>query len=95
MKLEKMDDFFAARMDGYDEHMRTNIEGASGFYAYTASLLPRAAGSRLAGITKTPAGQCPAGAVFPAFFRLRFHYRLLFIFPGSGCGFRRCRSWTG
>ena len=37
MKLEKMDDFFAARVDGYDEHMRTNIEGASGFYAYTAS----------------------------------------------------------
>ncbi len=33
MKLEKMDDFFAARVDG----------------------------SRLAGITKTPAGQCPAG----------------------------------
>ena len=37
MKLEKMDDFFAARVDGYDEHMRTNIEGASGFYAYTSS----------------------------------------------------------
>ena len=40
MKLERMDEFFAARVDGYDEHMRTNIEGASGFYAYTASLLP-------------------------------------------------------
>ena len=47
MKLEKMDDFFAARIDGYDEHMRSNIEGASGFYAYTASLLPKAAGSRV------------------------------------------------
>ena len=47
MKLEKMDDFFAARIDGYDEHMKTNIEGASGFYAYTASLLPAAAGSRV------------------------------------------------
>ena len=47
MKLEKMDDFFAARVDGYDEHMRTNIEGASGFYAYTASLLPTAEGSRV------------------------------------------------
>ena len=45
IKLEKMDEFFAARVDGYDEHMRTNIEGASGFYAYTASLLPRTAGS--------------------------------------------------
>lgn len=40
MKLERMDDFFAARIEGYDEHMRTNIEGASDFYAYTASLLP-------------------------------------------------------
>jgi len=40
MKLERMDDFFAARVDGYDEHMRTTIEGASAFYAYTASLLP-------------------------------------------------------
>ena len=47
IKLEKMDDFFAARVDGYDEHMRSNIEGASGFYAYTASLLPAAAGSRV------------------------------------------------
>ncbi len=43
--LEKMDDFFAARVAEYDEHMRTNIEGASGFYAYTASLLPKAAGN--------------------------------------------------
>jgi len=46
-RLEKMDDFFAARINGYDEHMKTNIEGASGFYAYTASLLPKAAGSRI------------------------------------------------
>ena len=45
--LEKMDDFFAARIDGYDEHMKTNIEGASGFYAYTASLLPKAADARI------------------------------------------------
>lgn len=42
MKLEKMDDFFAARVSGYDEHMRTTIEGAEAFYAYTASLLPSA-----------------------------------------------------
>ena len=38
--LEKMDDFFTARVDGYDEHMRNTIEGASSFYKYTASLLP-------------------------------------------------------
>ena len=47
MKLEKMDDFFAARIDGYDAHMKRDIEGASGFYGYTASLLPAAAGSRV------------------------------------------------
>ena len=47
MKLEKMDDFFAARIDGYDAHMKRDIEGASGFYAYTASLLPAAEGSRV------------------------------------------------
>ena len=47
MLLEKMDDFFAARIDGYDEHMRTNIEGASAFYAFTASLLPDSSGVRV------------------------------------------------
>ena len=47
VRLEKMDDFFAARIDGYDEHMKSNIEGSSGFYAYTASLLPVKAGSRV------------------------------------------------
>ena len=35
-----MDDFFTARVDGYDEHMKSNIEGAASFYKYTASLLP-------------------------------------------------------
>ena len=45
--LEKMDDFFAVRVDGYDEHMMSNVEKASDFYAYTASLLPKAAGSNV------------------------------------------------
>lgn len=47
MKLERMDEFFAARVNGYDEHMRTTIEGASDFYAYTASLLPMGSGKRV------------------------------------------------
>ena len=47
MKLERMDDFFAARVNGYDEHMRMTIEGASDFYAYTASLLPRENGAQV------------------------------------------------
>ena len=38
--LEKMSDFFEARLDGYDEHMLTNIESANEFYPFTANLLP-------------------------------------------------------
>ena len=38
--LEKMSEFFENRLDGYDRHMMTNIESATEFYPYTASLLP-------------------------------------------------------
>lgn len=38
--LEKMNDFFKARLDVYDEHMLTEIEGAAEFYAFTAAELP-------------------------------------------------------
>lgn len=41
MILEKMDIFFENRLDGYDEHMLTNIEGATEFYRFTAEQLPR------------------------------------------------------
>ena len=40
--VRKMDDFITARVDGYDEHMRQFVEEDSEFYAFTASLLPRA-----------------------------------------------------
>ena len=40
--LEKMCDFFEARLDGYDEHMMTNIESAAEFYPFTAGMLPTA-----------------------------------------------------
>ena len=40
--LEKMSDFFEARLDGYDEHMMTNIESATEFYPFTAKQLPTA-----------------------------------------------------
>ena len=45
--LEKMDNFFTARVDGYDEHMKSNIEGADVFYGFTASLLPSAEGAKV------------------------------------------------
>ena len=38
--LEKMSEFFEARLDGYDEHMLTNIESADEFYPFTAKQLP-------------------------------------------------------
>ncbi len=40
--LEKMSDFFEARLDGYDQHMMTNIESADKFYPFTAEQLPPA-----------------------------------------------------
>lgn len=45
--LEKMDAFFAARLNGYDRHMMTEIEGAEEFYPYTASLLPMEHGANV------------------------------------------------
>lgn len=38
--LEKMSDFFENRVDGYDEHMKTDIESADKFYLFTAKCLP-------------------------------------------------------
>lgn len=35
-----MDVFFKARIDGYDEHMLTEIAGARAFYPFTAAQLP-------------------------------------------------------
>ena len=40
--LEKMADFFENRLDGYDEHMMSNIESADEFYPFTAKQLPTA-----------------------------------------------------
>lgn len=45
--LEKMGAFFEARLDGYDEHMLTNIESAREFYPFTARQLPMEPGARI------------------------------------------------
>lgn len=38
--LEKMNEFFSKRVDGYEEHQLNAIEGAREFYPYTAACLP-------------------------------------------------------
>ena len=45
--IEKMSDFFEARLDGYDEHMMTAIESADEFYPFTARELPTAQDSHV------------------------------------------------
>ena len=45
--LEKMSDFFEARLDGYDKHMLTDIESATEFYPYTAKMLPNITNCRV------------------------------------------------
>ena len=46
-QLEKMDDFFSARLAGYDAHMMQDIFGAAEFYPFTASLLPEKPGAKV------------------------------------------------
>jgi len=42
-----MDDFFENRLEGYDQHMRTNIQGAGEFYRFTAEHLPMQPGCQV------------------------------------------------
>ena len=39
--LERMGEFFDARLEGYEEHQLTCIASAEAFYPFTAALLPR------------------------------------------------------
>jgi tRNA (cmo5U34)-methyltransferase len=43
--LEKMAEFFEARLHMYDEHMKNDIEGAREFYPFTAQCLPVSVGA--------------------------------------------------
>ena len=45
--LERMAEFFENRLDGYDEHMMTNIESADEFYPFTARCLPANKGCQI------------------------------------------------
>lgn len=45
--LETMNEFFKNRLEGYDEHMLSEIEGAKEFYPYTAAQLPMKHGANV------------------------------------------------
>lgn len=47
VSLEEMCSFFERRLDGYDEHMMSNIMSAKEFYSFTAKLLPVISGCRI------------------------------------------------
>lgn len=62
--IERMDDFFTARVEGYDEHMRTYVEGDSAFYEFTATLLPEAEGANVLDLG------CGTGLELEAYFKV-------------------------
>ncbi len=47
MMLEKMGEFFDARLEGYEEHQLTTIDYAEEFYPYTVKCLPQGEDSQI------------------------------------------------
>ena len=45
--LEKMDDFFNRRLEGYEEHQLQAIDQARTFYPLTAACLPKEEAARI------------------------------------------------
>ena len=62
--LEKMGEFFDARLEGYEEHQLNTIESARAFYEFTAERLPRDVGAQILDLG------CGTGLELDAFFRL-------------------------
>ena len=62
--LEKMNEFFNKRLDGYDEHMMSNIESSDVFYPFTADCLPKTDGAKILDLG------CGTGLELEHYFRL-------------------------
>ena len=62
--LERMNEFFNKRLDGYDEHMMTNIESSDVFYPFTADCLPKTDGAKILDLG------CGTGLELEYYFRL-------------------------
>lgn len=59
-----MNEFFNKRLDGYDEHMMTNIESSDMFYPFTADCLPKTDGAKILDLG------CGTGLELEHYFRL-------------------------
>lgn len=76
--LEKMAEFFEARLDGYDDHMLRDIDGAKEFYPFTAELLPRFDGCEVLDLG------CGTGLELEFYFRLNPTARVTGVDLSSG-----------
>ena len=87
--LEKMCDFFENRLDGYDEHMMTNIESATTFYPFTAKMLPHTAHSRILDLG------CGTGLELEAYFPLCPSAKVTGIDLSGGMLSALCKKFPG
>jgi tRNA (cmo5U34)-methyltransferase len=67
MKLEKMDEFFNNRLEGYEEHQLNCIDSAKEFYPFTASLLPSIPGAKILDLG------CGTGLELNEYFKINPH----------------------
>lgn len=63
-KLEEMGSFFDSRLEDYDRHQLTEIEGAGEFYRFTAECLPAHPGARILDLG------CGTGLELEEYFRI-------------------------